>query len=64
MSEKEKQALSEFAAAVESPEIRAFAEGYKAGRAAQLLAHQPEKEEAEQPCRLEYGGRHGYDTVQ
>lgn len=53
MSEKEKQALSEFAAAVENPEIRAFAEGYKAGRAAQLLAHQPEKEEAEQPCRME-----------
>lgn len=47
MSEKEKQALSEFAAAVEIPEIRAFAEGYKAGRAAQLLAHQPGNEEAQ-----------------
>ena len=53
MPEKEQQALREFAAALENPEIRAFAEGYKAGRAAQLLAHQPGKEEAQQPCRME-----------
>ena len=47
MSEKEKQALGEFAAALEIPEVRAFADGYRAGREAQLQAQQAEKEAEE-----------------
>ena len=45
MTEKEQQALREFAAALENPEIRAFADGYKAGRAARLQNRRPGKED-------------------
>lgn len=44
MSDKEKQALSEFAAALEIPEVRAFADGYRLGREVQIQAQQAEKE--------------------
>ena len=47
MSEKEKKELAIFAAALEEiPEVKAFADGYKAGREAAMRAQQEQEKEA------------------
>ena len=49
MSEETKKALAEIVAAAEAiPEVKEFADGYKAGRDAQLRALQEQLEQQEQ----------------